>query len=58
MPHSYAETLTLACAACGRDFDADLWLIVDMAERPDLQTRPYRFAGSISRWYNYGRCSR
>ena len=33
MPHSYAETLTLTCAACGRDFDAQFWLVVDAAER-------------------------
>ncbi len=39
MPHSYAETLTLTCAACGRDFDAEFWLIVDTAERPDLLER-------------------
>ena len=36
MPHSYAETLTLTCANCGRDFDAEFWLIVDAAERPDV----------------------
>ena len=58
MPHSYAETLSLTCAARGRDFDAELWLIVDMAVPPDLQTRPYGFAGSISGWYNYVRYSR
>ncbi len=39
MPHSYAETLTLNCAACGRDFDAQFWLVVDTAERPDLLER-------------------
>ena len=39
MPHSYAETLTLTCANCGRDFDAEFWLIVDAAERPDLLER-------------------
>ncbi len=36
MPHSYAETLTLTCANCGRDFDPQFWLIVDVVERPDL----------------------
>ncbi len=39
MPHSYAETLTLTCNACGHDFDAQFWLIVDAAERPDLLAR-------------------
>ncbi|HNS03758.1 MAG TPA: CpXC domain-containing protein, partial [Anaerolineae bacterium] len=39
MPHSYAETLTLTCANCGRDFDAEFWLIVDIVERPDLLAR-------------------
>ena len=39
MLHSYAETLTLTCAACGRDFEAKFWLIVDMAEQPDLQVQ-------------------
>ena len=29
MPHSYAETLNLTCAACGRDFEAEFWLVVD-----------------------------
>lgn len=45
MPHSCAETLTLTCAACGRDFDAEFWLIVDTAKRPDLLERIR--AGSI-----------
>ena len=39
MPHSFAETLTLTCPACGRDFDAEAWLIVDAVERPDLLAR-------------------
>ncbi len=39
MAHSYAETVTLACPQCGRQFSADLWLIVDAGERPDLLER-------------------
>jgi len=33
MPHSYAQTATLTCPRCGRTFEAEIWLIVDAAER-------------------------
>jgi 2-oxo-4-hydroxy-4-carboxy--5-ureidoimidazoline (OHCU) decarboxylase len=36
MPISYAEQTTFACAACGALSGANLWALVDLAERPDL----------------------
>jgi hypothetical protein len=36
MPNSYAQRADLTCTACGHAFSADIWLIVDAAERPDL----------------------
>jgi len=36
MPISYAEYARLSCPACGAGFDADVWTLVDAAERPDL----------------------
>jgi hypothetical protein len=36
MAGSYAETTTLDCPSCGQPFPAAVWLIVDIAERPDL----------------------
>ena len=36
MPHSFADQLMLSCPQCGADFTPDIWLIIDMAERPDL----------------------
>jgi CHAT domain-containing protein/tetratricopeptide (TPR) repeat protein len=39
MPHSYAQTAELTCPACRQPFSADIWLIVDAAERPDLRER-------------------
>ena len=39
MAHSFATTAQLTCAACHQPFDADLWLLVDTAERPDLLAR-------------------
>ncbi|HRW09648.1 MAG TPA: tetratricopeptide repeat protein [Caldilineaceae bacterium] len=39
MAHSFATTAQLTCAACHQPFTADLWLIVDTAERPDLLAR-------------------
>jgi hypothetical protein len=36
MSHSYARRLKMACLECGRDFSADVYIIVDTAERPDL----------------------
>jgi len=36
MPTSFHETQKLTCPQCGQSFEAELWLIVDAAERPDL----------------------
>lgn len=38
-PHSHAEPAGLACRACGGPIEADVWVIVDTAERPDLLAR-------------------
>lgn len=37
--HSHAEPAGLACRACGGPIEADVWVIVDTAERPDLLAR-------------------
>ncbi|MFZ1594463.1 MAG: CpXC domain-containing protein, partial [Anaerolineae bacterium] len=39
MTHSVAQSITLTCPACRRPFPAEVWLIVDTAERPDLLAR-------------------
>src|SRR5688572_15992831 len=36
MPRSRSEQVELACPSCGRAFDAEVWLVVDGPERPDL----------------------
>lgn len=36
MPISYSEQTTLTCPACQREFAAEVWTLVDTAERPDL----------------------
>jgi hypothetical protein len=36
MPVSHSENTTLSCPACGQDFTAEIWMLVDAAERPDL----------------------
>lgn len=36
MPISQTEQIHLACPACGAGFEADVWTLVDAAERPDL----------------------
>jgi hypothetical protein len=36
MPISYSENTSLTCPACGQDFAAEIWMLVDAAERPDL----------------------
>lgn len=39
MPNSFATTANLVCQSCNQSFTADLWLIVDTVERPDLLAR-------------------
>jgi len=39
MPHSIAQNAPLTCPACNRDFQAEIWLIIDGEERPDLLQR-------------------
>jgi hypothetical protein len=36
MPLSYSEKTKLNCPACGKGFAAEVWTLVDAAERPDL----------------------
>jgi len=36
MPNSFSQTPSLSCPRCGTTFQAELWLIVDTTERPDL----------------------
>ncbi|MBN1149042.1 MAG: CHAT domain-containing protein [Anaerolineales bacterium] len=36
MPNSHAQNARLTCPACGREFEAEIWLVIDAAERPDL----------------------
>lgn len=37
--HSQAESVSLPCRGCGRPYEIDVWIIVDIAERPDLLER-------------------
>lgn len=39
MPHSFSQTTPLTCPECQQPFTAELWLIVDVDERPDLLER-------------------
>jgi hypothetical protein len=39
MSHSHAEPAALPCRACGELIEGDVWIIVDVAERPDLLAR-------------------
>ena len=39
MAISHAESASLTCPRCKRSFTAEIWLIVDIAERPDLAGR-------------------
>ena len=39
MPNSFAHTTELHCPHCSNSFSADIWFIVDTAERPDLTER-------------------
>jgi hypothetical protein len=36
MSLSYSENTSLTCPSCGQDFAAEIWMLVDAAERPDL----------------------
>ncbi len=36
MPRSRQEATELTCPTCGRPFTAEVWLIIDKGERPDL----------------------
>jgi hypothetical protein len=36
MPISYSEYIGLTCPACGAGFEADVWTLIDAAERSDL----------------------
>ncbi len=36
MAHSYAQRETITCPSCEKSFSADVWTIVDIAERHDL----------------------
>jgi hypothetical protein len=36
MPRSYSENTSLTCPSCGREFTAEIWMLVDAAERSDL----------------------
>ena len=39
MATSYAQSAPLSCPSCGQSFEAEIWLIVDVSERPDLRER-------------------
>ena len=39
MPHCLAQGVQRTCPQCGAQWSADLWLVVDCAERPDLAGR-------------------
>ncbi|WP_322808023.1 CHAT domain-containing protein [Thermanaerothrix sp.] len=39
MAHSFAQTQMLTCPQCRHTFSADIWLILDADERPDLLAR-------------------
>lgn len=39
LPHSYRSDPLLVCEGCGDSYRADIWLVVDVAERPDLAAR-------------------
>ena len=39
MPNTYAQTVALSCRECSQSFEAQLWRIVDVTERPDLLER-------------------
>ena len=46
MSPSLTQSTDLTCPHCGREFTAEVWLVIDAAERPDLIERAR--AGSAS----------
>ena len=46
MPNSYAQATELSCPSCQHPFLAEIWLIIDVNERPDLLTRIH--AGALN----------
>src|SRR5262245_18960048 len=47
MPVSYSENTALTCPACGQDFAAEIWMLVDAHERPDLAEALYEGALNV-----------
>ena len=39
LSHSYRSDPLLVCEGCGESYRADIWLVVDVDERPDLVER-------------------
>ncbi|MDW8064898.1 MAG: CpXC domain-containing protein [Anaerolineae bacterium] len=39
MSHSRAEIISRTCPRCGQSFQGEIWVIVDVQERPDLMER-------------------
>ncbi|MFO7684253.1 MAG: CpXC domain-containing protein [Chloroflexota bacterium] len=39
LSHCSRSDPLLACAGCGESYRADIWLVVDVAERPDLAAK-------------------
>ena len=39
MPRSFSQSTRVSCPQCGQPVDLQIWLIVDLAERPDLAAR-------------------
>jgi CHAT domain-containing protein/tetratricopeptide (TPR) repeat protein len=39
--HSYSKSTSFTCPSCGQDYQADVWMIVDTAEQPNLAERTH-----------------
>jgi hypothetical protein len=39
LTHSYRSDPLLTCGGCGESYRADIWLVVDINERPDLAAK-------------------
>jgi hypothetical protein len=39
MDSSVSSSVTLSCPRCGTQWEADVWVVVDETERPDLVKR-------------------